>query len=101
MKVNNKTQIKLKEKTVIAILAPWCGYCTELKESGMLNEVSKKGINVIEISDEHIQAKELMGHVKSKSYPTIGIYKNGKLTLFKKPRSVKNITGMFKHIPSF
>jgi glutaredoxin len=75
---------------IIAILAPWCGYCRELKDSGLLNKISKK-IDVIEIGDDHKDANKIMEITKNKTYPTIILCKNGKLRAFKGKRSLSNL----------
>jgi thiol-disulfide isomerase/thioredoxin len=85
-----KNALKNKNKAVVAVLAPWCGYCEELKSSGLLKEIAKT-FTVIELDDKHNESSILMKYVGSKSYPTIGIYKNGKMVLFKKERTEKNI----------
>jgi len=79
-----------KKSGVIAILADWCGYCKQLKESGTLREVSKKA-PVYVMTDQHKQTKELMTNVKAGGFPTLIIYKNGKFELYEGPRDAMSI----------
>lgn len=67
---------------VIAVLAPWCGYCKRLKESGVLQKVAKK-YPVLVIDDQHPQSGEVMKMLNSEGFPTLGIFNNGKLMPYK------------------
>lgn len=88
--LNPNDDIYVHKINIIAILAPWCVYCLELKKSGLLNKISKK-IDVIEIGDNHKDANKIMDITKNKTYPTIILCKNGKLRAFKGERTLKNL----------
>lgn len=86
----NSLESKLKEKTLVVILAPWCGFCKKLKESGVLIKISKK-IFVIEIDDKHPQVKDIMDSANSEGFPTIILYKNNNFYKYKGDRSYNSI----------
>lgn len=91
---NEDITSKLKDPSLIAVLADWCGHCRRLKDSGTLAEVSKK-IPVITISDQHGQAQQLMQSAKSSGFPTLIVFKSGDMKLYKGDRSARDILSNF------
>jgi thiol-disulfide isomerase/thioredoxin len=97
IKVQQNDDIYLLDKSMIAILAPWCGYCKELKESHVLDDLSKK-IDIIEISDTHKDADRIMEKSKHATYPCLVLYKNGRLIAFKDERNLRNLNTFLKKL---
>lgn len=85
-----KDDLELDEDCIIAILAPWCGHCKNLKKSGMLEELSKH-IRVIEIDDKHKNTKDILSAVKSEGFPTLVLYKQGNLIRYDGERTTESI----------
>lgn len=75
---------------LIAILADWCGYCKQLKDSGTLREISKQ-VPVIVLTDQHKQTAEIMKKVKAGGFPALIIYGRGRFELYEGPRDAMNI----------
>lgn len=70
---------ELKNKTaLIAVLAPWCGYCKKLKNSGILKKVAKH-FPVLVIDDKHPQVADLMHILQAEGFPALGIMNEGQL----------------------
>jgi protein disulfide-isomerase A1 len=90
--VNNSTEEDdlLDKDCVIAILAPWCGHCKNLKKSGLLDQLSKY-IEVKEIDDTHRNTRDIMAAVGSEGFPTIVLYRDGKLTGFRGDRNISSL----------
>ena len=86
LKNTNSLESKLCEKTLVVILAPWCGYCKKLKESGVLNNLSKH-IKVIEITDTHPQSNDIMKSASSEGFPTIILYRDNQFFKYSGDRS--------------
>ena len=90
MKHSEKLSDNVKSNSVIAVLAPWCGHCKRLKDSGMLEEVAKK-IPVFVLDDKHPETPVVMGELQSNGFPTIGLLKDGKLTNYEGPRDASSL----------
>lgn len=95
LKQSDSLESKLDEKTFVAILAPWCGFCKKIKESGVLEKLSKK-IKVIEIDDKHPQAEDIMESANSEGFPTLIIYKNNNFYKYKGDRSLNSLLNFIK-----
>lgn len=80
LSVNDNIIDKLKEKktAVVAVLAPWCGYCKKLKSSGILNDIAKD-FPVLVIDDKHPQTDDVMHLLQAEGFPAIGILNNGNI----------------------
>ena len=74
-----------KHPVLVTITAPWCGYCRQLKDSGILTRVAKK-YTVVDIDDKHPQVTILMKLLKSEGFPTLAIAYRGELHPYKGPR---------------
>ena len=79
---------------LLAILAPWCGYCKKLKASKILKTVSES-ISVVEIDDKHPDCADIMKKVKAPGYPTLIVVRNGNMELFQGSRTVEGILKEF------
>ena len=55
---------------IIAVLAPWCGWCNKLKTSGELDRVSTDEL-VVEVDDKHPETRELMQEVGVQGFPCL------------------------------
>ncbi len=85
------TELKRKNKTaLVAVLAPWCGYCKKLKNSGVLKKIAKK-YPVLVIDDKHPQTEDLMHLLQAEGFPAMGIFGHGKLFPYKGQRSYESI----------
>lgn len=77
---NDNIQDKLSKLNgkvaLVAILAPWCGYCKQLKASKVLTKVASK-YPVFVIDDKHPQVRQLMEAIQGRGFPSIGFYYNG------------------------
>lgn len=98
-KLNSSTTLQKsltgKDKAIVAVLAPWCGYCTKLKKSKLLENVSKN-FPVVELDDKHNEAKLVMKTVKSGGFPTLAIWRDGKLRKYNGPRTVSGLLTALK-----
>jgi len=90
MKHSEQLRDVVKGDCVIAVLAPWCGHCKRLKESGELENVGKK-IQVLVLDDKHPETPIVMNELKSQGFPTIGMLKNGTLRNYDGPRDASSI----------
>jgi thiol-disulfide isomerase/thioredoxin len=93
--LNNKEDLFIKLKgsknvNLIAITADWCGYCKKLKNSGVLQSVSKK-YSVIELTDAHFQSKDIMKNLQAGGFPTLAIFVDGKMMPYSGPRDYDSI----------
>jgi thiol-disulfide isomerase/thioredoxin len=79
---------------ILAILAPWCGYCKKMKASGLLKKVSET-ISVVEIDDKHPDSAGIMEKLKAPGFPTLIVVTNGKMSLYKGDRTVEGILKEF------
>ena len=84
-----------KKPTLIAILAPWCGYCKSLKESGTLRKVANK-FPVLTMDDQHPQTQDIMHLIQAKGFPALGIYHKGELLPYDGPREDRHLIGTLK-----
>lgn len=82
---------------LVTVLAPWCGYCKRLKESGELVKVAKK-FPVMTLDDKHPQVSDIMNLLQSEGFPTLGIYFQGQLLPFRGERNSKSIVGTMEKI---
>jgi len=82
---------------LVAILAPWCGYCKRLKESGELKKVAAK-FPVLVMDDKHPQVKTLMNTMGSEGFPALGIYSSGQLMPYKNERTASDIIDVMSSI---
>jgi thiol-disulfide isomerase/thioredoxin len=82
------------EDCCVFLLAPWCGHCKRLKESGTL-EVLSKDVPVRVLDDKHPDTSSLMKELKSQGFPTIGMMKSGKLMNYEGPREADSIKQSF------
>lgn len=87
---NFKSLDKNGNVALVAVLAPWCGYCKRLKESGELTKVSKK-FPVIVLDDKHPQVNNVMNLLQAEGFPAIGIYYQGQLLPYRGDRTSKFI----------
>lgn len=94
--INNSSTDLLDKDCVIAILAPWCGHCKNLKKSGLLDQLSKY-IEVKEIDDTHKNTRDIMAAVGSDGFPTIVLYRDGKLTGFRGERDISSLVEFIKN----
>jgi thiol-disulfide isomerase/thioredoxin len=76
---------------LVAVLAPWCGYCKHLKKSGILKDVAKK-YPVLVIDDKHPQTQDVMNILQANGFPAIGIFTKTNLLPYRGPRNLKEIT---------
>lgn len=84
-------ELKKKNKTaLIAVIAPWCGYCKKLKNSGVLKKIAKK-YPVLVIDDKHPQTEDLMHLLQAEGFPALGIFGHGKLFPYRGQRSYESI----------
>jgi len=75
---------------IIAVLADFCGYCRDLKRSGVLVGVAKK-YPVIVLDENHPQSRALMEKLEFNGFPLISIFSNRNLRLYKGPRETNSI----------
>ncbi len=76
---------------LICILAPWCGHCKRLKESGELEKLSRTHAVVI-ASDENNYASKVMNKYNSRGFPTLLVmHKNGKVEPYNGDRTAAEI----------
>ena len=80
---------------LFALVADWCGYCKKLKESGVLNEVSKH-YPVYIMSEKHKETKDFMNAVKSQGFPTLVVFYNGKIKKYEGGRDKDSIMSFLK-----
>lgn len=81
---------KSKKTALVAILAPWCGYCKQLKSSGALKTVASK-YDVIVMDDKHPQTEKVMETLKARGFPSLGFFSNGKLIPYDGERKAEDI----------
>lgn len=73
---------------LIAVLAPWCGYCKRLKSSGILVKIAKK-YPVIVIDDKHPQTQDVMNILQAEGFPSLGVIFQGNLLPYRGPRDIQ------------
>ena len=95
LKKTESLESKLDEKTFIAILAPWCGFCEQIKKSNILNKLSKY-IKIIEINDTHPQVNDILESSNSEGFPTFIIYKNENFYKYSGYRSLNSLLNFIK-----
>ena len=78
---------------MIAVLADFCGYCKQLKNSGELEKLAKKH-KVFVMDEEHPESHGLMGALQSQGYPTLVVYKKGKMYLYDGKRDAESMEHM-------
>lgn len=93
--INQLLQKNQNQTAFIALLADWCGYCKQFKQSNVLTELSKN-IPVFVMNHNHPQTKEIMQLLESNAFPTLAIYKNGQLTSYNGNRSYHDILTAFQ-----
>lgn len=81
---------KHNKVALFAILAPWCGYCKQLKKSKILTKIARK-MPVVVIDDKHPQVSEVMNIIQAKGFPALGIFIDGELVPYKGPREYEQI----------
>jgi thiol-disulfide isomerase/thioredoxin len=89
---------KSNKPALVAILAPWCGYCKTLKESGELRKVAKH-FHVLTMDDKHPQTQEIMHLLQAEGFPALGIYFQGQLLPYRGDRHHKEIIAAMGDIP--
>lgn len=92
--LENDQPLKLPNEGVLAILAPWCGYCKKLKASKVLEKASDS-IKIVEISDKHQDCIDIMKKVKAPGFPSLIVVRNGNMKLFEGDRTVEGILNEF------
>ena len=76
---------------LICILAPWCGHCKRLKESGELEKLSRTH-SVVIASDENEHASKVMNKYKSRGFPTLLVmHQSGKVQPYNGDRIASEI----------
>lgn len=96
----NKEFEKLDSKDKVAlvgVLAPWCGYCKRLKESGELKTVAKH-FDVIVLDDKHPQVRNIMNAMGAEGFPSLAIYYSGQLIPYKGDRKASDILRAMKSL---
>lgn len=88
---------KKSKPALIAVMAPWCGYCRQLRESGILTRVARKH-PVVTLDDKHPQVENVMRLMDAKGFPAMGIYFGGKLHPYRGPRDSESITKILKEL---
>lgn len=86
---------KSKKIAIVAVMAPWCGYCKRLKSSGVLRKIANK-YPVLTMDDQHPQTRDVMNAMEGEGFPSIGIYVNGKLLPYKGSREYEAIDNFMK-----
>ena len=81
---------KKNQAALVAVLAPWCGYCKQLKQSGVLKEIAKK-YPVLVIDDKHPQTRDIMHILQAEGFPALGIFGKGELKPYNGPRQELSI----------
>lgn len=91
--------LRKKDKVaLVALLAPWCGYCQKLKDSGVLRQIAKK-YPVFVMDDQHPQIADMMHILQAEGFPTLGIYNTENVIPYNGGRdysSIMNILDQFK-----
>jgi thiol-disulfide isomerase/thioredoxin len=91
-------QLKKNHKiALVAILAPWCGHCKRLKESGILTKIAKK-YTVLIVDDKHPQTQNLMEILQAEGFPSLGIFTGENLIPYNGPRDVASLEPIMKKI---
>lgn len=85
-----ETLKKTNKTALVAVLAPWCGYCKKLKSSGVLNKIAKT-YHVLVIDDKHSQTGDVMQLLQAEGFPALGIFGHGKLFPYKGSRTYNSI----------
>jgi thiol:disulfide interchange protein len=93
-----KDYLKDKDSVLVAILAPWCGHCKNMKKQNLLQDVSEQEF-VVELDDKHTDAKDVMKAVDSKGFPTLCIYTQGDFFPYEGARDADSIKEAFKSRP--
>jgi thiol-disulfide isomerase/thioredoxin len=91
--LTHKSQLHLKENTIVFVYANWCGFCIRVKpEVIRLYQRYKNTIEMVAIdAGEHGSPNHLLKIVGVNSFPTFMIVKNGKLKKLKDIEEVKSI----------
>ena len=92
-----KSMDKSNKVALVAVLAPWCGYCKRLKESGELRKIAKK-FNVLILDDKHPQVNDVMHLLQAEGFPALGIYHQGQLMPYRGERTSKMIMSTMEDI---
>lgn len=92
-----KTLDKSNKVALVAVLAPWCGYCKRLKESGDLRRVASR-FPVVVLDDKHPQVSDVMHLLQAEGFPALGIYFQGQLLPYRGPRDKKTILATMDEI---
>lgn len=88
---------KKSKPALIAVMAPWCGYCRQLKASGVLTKVARKH-PVLTLDDRHPQVENVMSLMDAKGFPALGIYSGGKLHPYRGPRDFESLNNTLNNI---
>lgn len=88
----NRRKNPTQNVSLIAILAKWCGYCKQLKQSGMLTKLSKD-YDVYVLTDDHPQTPALMKLVESQGFPTLIVlnHRDNKMYKYTQARDYKTV----------
>ena len=86
---------KSQKIAIVAVMAPWCGYCKRLKSSGVLRKIANKH-PVLTMDDQHPQTRDVMRAMEGEGFPSIGVYSDGKLIPYKGERSYEAIVEFVK-----
>jgi len=87
---NIQSFLKDKKEAIVVFLAPWCKYSKKLKQSGILEKISKTKW-VIVIDDLHPDTEFLMNTLNLKVFPSICIYENKKLSKITYKNLIKSL----------
>jgi thioredoxin-related protein len=96
----HQLQSASNQKSILVVfMAEGCGWCTKLKQSGVLQEVARQiDDNVYTIHTNQMGAAELMNQWRIRGFPTIGlVFKGNLLSMYEGDRSAASIVNWYKH----
>tara|TARA_B110000211_G_C13905166_1_gene475814 strand:+ start:25 stop:783 length:759 start_codon:yes stop_codon:yes gene_type:complete len=88
---------KSNKVALIGVLAPWCGYCKRLKDSGELKKIAAK-FPVVVMDDKHHQTKNIMNVLGAEGFPALGIYHSGNLVPYNGNRTSVDIMAVMSKL---
>lgn len=99
---NHNKSTKKTDDAIIFILADWCGHCSNLKNSGEIEELknvtNRNDVMVFELDDKHPETKGMMEQLESTGFPTIAMVKDKKIHKYDGERTASAIMDQFNKL---